>query len=160
MAPWQAATAAADLPPLPVALPARRKAAIALLPKAKPAPPSEGEVVNNTNVSGLPIVVEPITISVAKERHMLDTTTSYNEKPAWENIAEETGITIEWVELAAGTAAERVPLMLAGGDMPDVFWALLSDAQVLQNEVAAGCHRGFGRYLRSPLRGYLRAAGR
>ena len=96
--------------------------------------PSEGEVVNNTNVSGLPIVVEPITISVAKERHMLDTTTSYNEKPAWKNIAEETGITIEWVELAAGTAAERVPLMLAGGDMPDVFWALLSDAQVLQNE--------------------------
>ena len=82
----------------------------------------------------MPIVVEPITISVAKERHMLDTTTSYNEKPAWENIAEETGITIEWMELAAGTAAERVPLMLAGGDMPDVFWALLSDAQVLQNE--------------------------
>ena len=41
--------------------------------------PSEGEVVNNTNVTGLPIVVEPITISVAKERHMLDTTTSYNE---------------------------------------------------------------------------------
>lgn len=96
--------------------------------------PSEGEVVNNTNVTGLPIVVEPITISVAKERHMLDTTTSYNEKPAWKNITEETGITIEWVELAAGTAAERVPLMLAGGDMPDVFWALLSDAQVQQNE--------------------------
>src|SRR5699024_11313205 len=57
-----------------------------------------------SNVTGLPIVVEPITISVAKERHMLDTTTSYNEKPAWKNIAEETGITIEWVELAAGTA--------------------------------------------------------
>ena len=91
---------------------------------------------------------------------MLDTTTSYNEKPAWKNIAEETGITIEWVELAAGTAAERVPLMLAGGDMPDVFWALLSDAQVLQERRAAGCHRGFGRYLRTQLRGYLRPAGR
>ena len=71
--------------------------------------PSEGEVVNNTNVSRPAHRGRAITISVAKERHMLDTTTSYNEKPAWKNIAEETGITIEWVELAAGTAAERVP---------------------------------------------------
>lgn len=94
----------------------------------------QGEVVNGTNVSGLPIAAEPITISVAKERHMLDTTKSYNEKAAFIDVAENTGITIEWTELAAGTAAEKVPIMLAGGDMPDVFWALLSDAQVLQNE--------------------------
>lgn len=82
----------------------------------------------------LPIVNEPVTLNVVKERHMLDTTESYNEKAAWANITEETGITIEWTELAAGTAAERVPLMLSSGDLPDVFWAVLSDAQVLQNE--------------------------
>ena len=82
----------------------------------------------------LPIVNEPVTLNVVKERHMLDTTESYNEKAAWANITEETGITIEWTELAAGTAAERVPLMLSSGDLPDVFWAALSDAQVLQNE--------------------------
>lgn len=64
---------------------------------------------------------------------MLDTTKSYNEKASFKNITEETGLTLEFVELAAGTAAEKVPLMLAGGDMPDVFWALLSDAQILQN---------------------------
>ena len=82
----------------------------------------------------LPIVNEPVTLNVVKERHMLDTTESYNEKAAWANITEETGITIEWTELAAGTAAERIPLMLSSGDLPDVFWAALSDAQVLQNE--------------------------
>ena len=82
----------------------------------------------------LPIVNEPVTLNVVKERHMLDTTESYNEKAAWANITEETGITIEWTELAAGTAAERIPLMLSSGDLPDVFWAVLSDAQVLQNE--------------------------
>lgn len=93
------------------------------------------EVVNSTNPgTTLPIVTEPVTITVAKERHMLDTTKSYNEKASFKNITEETGITVEFIELAAGTSAEKVPLMLAGGDMPDVFWALLTDAQVLQNE--------------------------
>ena len=94
-----------------------------------------GEAVNGTNPGNvLPIVTEPVTLTIAKERHMLDTTKSYNEKASFKNITEETGLTLEFVELAAGTAAEKVPLMLAGGDMPDVFWALLSDAQMLQNE--------------------------
>ena len=80
-------------------------------------------------------MVEPITISVAKERTCWTPPPATTKSPRGKNIAEETGIiTIDWVELAAGTAAERVPLMLAGGDMPDVFWGLLSDAQVLQNE--------------------------
>lgn len=93
-----------------------------------------GEAVNGTNPGNvLPIVTEPVTLTIAKERHMLDTTKSYNEKDSFKNITEETGLTLEFVELAAGTAAEKVPLMLAGGDMPDVFWALLSDAQILQN---------------------------
>ena len=89
------------------------------------APEAGGEAVNGTNPGNeLPIV---------KERHMLDTTKNYNEKASFKNITEETGLTLEFVELAAGTAAEKVPLMLAGGDMPDVFWGLLSDAQILQN---------------------------
>lgn len=92
------------------------------------------EVVNSTNPgTELPIVTEPVTISIAKERHMLDTTTSYNEKAAFKNITEETGLTLEFIELAAGTAGEKVPLMLSGGDMPNVFWALISDSQILQN---------------------------
>lgn len=93
-----------------------------------------GEAVNGTNPGNvLPIVTEPVTLTIAKERHMLDTTKNYNEKASFKNITEETGLTLEFTELAAGTAAEKVPLMLAGGDMPDVFWALLSDAQILQN---------------------------
>lgn len=93
------------------------------------------EVVNSTNPGTiLPIVTEPVTLTIAKERHMLDTTKSYNEKASFKNITEETGLTLEFNELPAGTAAEKVPLMLAGGEMPDVFWGLLSDSQVLQNE--------------------------
>lgn len=94
-----------------------------------------GEVVNDTTPgTELPIVTTPVTISIAKERHMLDTTKSYNEKASFKNITEETGLTLEFVELAAGTAGEQVPLLLAGGNMPNVFWALLSDSQILQNE--------------------------
>lgn len=93
------------------------------------------EVVNDTNPGNdLPIVTKPVTITIAKERHMLDTTQNYHEKASFKNITEETGLTLEFTELAAGTAGEKVPLMLAGGDMPDVFWALLSDSQILQNE--------------------------
>lgn len=92
------------------------------------------EVVNDTNPgTELPIVTAPVTISIAKERHMLDTTKNYNEKASFKNFEEETGVTLEFVELAAGTAGEQVPLLLAGGNMPNVFWALLSDSQILQN---------------------------
>ena len=46
-----------------------------------------GEVVNDTNPgTELPIVTTPVTISIAKERHMLDTTKSYNEKASFKNI--------------------------------------------------------------------------
>ena len=65
---------------------------------------------NDTNPgTELPIVTTPVTISIAKERHMLDTTTSYNEKASFKNITEETGLTLEFIELAAGTAGEQVP---------------------------------------------------
>lgn len=64
---------------------------------------------------------------------MLDTTKNYNEKAAFKNFTEETGVTLDFVELAAGTSGEQVPLLLAGGNMPNVFWALLSDSQILQN---------------------------
>ncbi len=43
-----------------------------------PAETSEDGVTNTG--TKLPIVNEPVTITVAKERHMLDTTKSYNEK--------------------------------------------------------------------------------
>ena len=96
--------------------------------------PADVGVVNDTNPgTELPIVTAPVTISIVKERHMLDTTKNYNEKASFKNFEEETGVTLEFVELAAGTSGEQVPLLLAGGNMPNVFWALLSDAQILQN---------------------------
>ena len=85
-------------------------------------------------MSGLPIVKDPITIKVVKGRHMLDTTKSYNEKAAFVNAAAETGISVEWNELVAGTESEKVSIMLAGGDLPDVFWGQISNSQILQNE--------------------------
>lgn len=95
----------------------------------------EIEIVNGTYVTGLPIAAEDITLNILVERHTLDQTKSYSEKAAFKNVKEETGIDIEWTELAAGTASEKVPLMLAGGDLPDVFYGnILGNATIMQNE--------------------------
>lgn len=96
---------------------------------------SEPEIVNGTYVTGLPIAAEDITLNILVERHNLDQTQSYSEKPAFKNIKEETGITVEWTELAAGTSGEKVPLMLAGGDLPDVFFGnVLNNSTIMANE--------------------------
>lgn len=95
----------------------------------------EVEIVNGTYVTGLPIAAEDITLNILVERHTLDQTKSYSEKAAFANVKEETGIEIEWTELAAGTASEKVPLMLAGGDLPDIFYGnIIGNSSILQYE--------------------------
>lgn len=86
---------------------------------------------DNFNETGLPIVNEPITITVAVIRHENDATASFAEKFAMVRAAEETNIQIEWIEIMS-TNMERVPVMLAG-DLPDVFLGLLTDSQISQN---------------------------
>ena len=90
------------------------------------------ELVGNTYTTGLPIVKEPETLKIAVLRHNLDTTESFDEKPAFKDLEAETGIKIEWIEIPASTASERVSVMLAG-DLPDVFWGLLSDNDIVKN---------------------------
>lgn len=88
---------------------------------------------NNTYRTGLPIVKDPITLTIATVKNASDLSDSQNEKAAFRNILEETGIEIEWIELIAGTQAERVNLMLSGADMPDIFYGLLNTSLITQS---------------------------
>lgn len=95
----------------------------------------EVEIVNGTYVTGLPIAAEDITLQICVERHSYDQTKSYSEKAAFKNVFEETGIQLDWMELAAGTASEKVPLMLASDDLPDVFYGnFVGDTTIMQYE--------------------------
>ncbi len=85
----------------------------------------------NFNETGLPIVNEPITLTVAVLRHENDASESYAEKYAIIEAEKATNIHIEWIEIT-GATAERVGVMLAG-DLPDIFLGPLTDAQIALN---------------------------
>lgn len=85
--------------------------------------------------TGIPVVEEPYTMTVCYERASQDLGKDVNEdKWAIHKASEDTGITIEWDILASGTSSEKVPIMLAGGDLPDVFFQLIGSNQILQYE--------------------------
>lgn len=47
-------------------------------------------------------------------------------------LTEKTGLEFEWVVIPSAGAVEKVNLMLASGDLPDVFYNCISDAMVIQ----------------------------
>ena len=54
-------------------------------------------------------------------------------KPMHQKAADELGYDIEWMPvLEGGAEADRMSTMLAG-DLPDVFWGLLSENQIIDN---------------------------
>lgn len=46
---------------------------------------------------------------------------SYEENPAYQKVQENTGVDIEFIHPAAGTATEAFDLMLASGELPDLI---------------------------------------
>ena len=105
------------------------------------APEATEEVTENgvdaegVHVEGLPVVDEPWTLHVCMEKQQQDLGTNISEdKWAAKTAIERTNVQLEWNELASGTASEQIPIMLAGGDLPDVFFRLLNASQILQYE--------------------------
>ncbi len=100
------------------------------------APATEGRTLGDNGVyyGGYPSVDEPVTISVCHERAAQTLEEDENNKWAVKNATETTGIALEWNNLASGTSGEQIPIMLAGGDLPDVFFELMSNSYILQYE--------------------------
>jgi putative aldouronate transport system substrate-binding protein len=55
-----------------------------------------------------------------------------NENLWMKKAMEDTGIQIEWITVPSSSAAERIQLMLASNDLPDVFWNGIERSHVLQ----------------------------
>ncbi len=84
-----------------------------------------------TESGTLPIVTEPITLTIAVTRHASDATENFNQKAFAMKAEEETGIHINWIEISSN-ANEKVAVLLAG-EAPDVFMGCLTDAQIVDN---------------------------
>lgn len=78
---------------------------------------------------------EKVSLTIAVEKHSADMTggdfTQYKLK--LQEIVDELGYDITWLPVTSGdSASEQIAVMLAG-DLPDVFWGLLKDSQIIDN---------------------------
>lgn len=94
---------------------------------------SEGRAMEgNLYLEGLPIVKEKETYKIAALKHPMDTG-KFADKHAVKKTEEATNIAIEWLEIPSTNFGEKVNIMFASGDTPDMIIGGLSTQQVVQN---------------------------
>ncbi len=91
--------------------------------------------VGNTNTTGLPIAIEPISYTVMNQKTSSDKSGGQNDKDIMTLSTEGTNISIEWTETTEASFQDTLNLMLATGDgMPDgILTGSMSEAQVTEN---------------------------
>jgi len=89
----------------------------------------DNEMLGNMYLTGLPIVKEPVTLTVAVTRASHQG--PYSEMKLLKDLEKETNVYIEWREFTEDAAAEQINLMFASADYPDVMWRLVTDEQQL-----------------------------
>jgi putative aldouronate transport system substrate-binding protein len=84
------------------------------------------------NETGFPIVNEPLTLRVITYKNPI--TKDYPELPVFQELEKKTGIIINW-EYAGPDWSTNKPLVLASGDLPDLFLGstTLSEADITGN---------------------------
>lgn len=87
---------------------------------------------SNLNTTGLPIVNEPITLKVAVVKSNLSKV-DIAQKEVIKDLESKTNIKVEWQEIPEDVAQEKVNLMLASGDLPDVLIGLVQEDQLAAN---------------------------
>jgi putative aldouronate transport system substrate-binding protein len=72
------------------------------------------------NVTGFPIVKEPITLKAMVSVHSLQG--DYSQIMVWKEYEKMTGIKIEWEQVPQANITEKRNLALASGEYPDMFY--------------------------------------
>jgi putative aldouronate transport system substrate-binding protein len=86
------------------------------------------------NETGFPIVNQPYTLKAIAYKH--DKTQDLNSLKLFQDLEKQTGVHIEWEYTSQGSDwATQKPLILASGDLPDIFFArtTLNESDVLSN---------------------------
>lgn len=82
--------------------------------------------------SGYPIVEEPVTLRVLVSKHSL--TDPFPELKVFQDLEEKTNIKIEWEYAEGEDWKTQKPLLLASGDLPDIFMGnALLETDVINN---------------------------
>ncbi len=86
------------------------------------------------NETGYPIVKDTSAIPAIKVYKSINELEpeNPNENVWMKQASEDTGVTFEWTTVPDQSSAERVQMMLATNDLPDVFWNGVGKEQVLQ----------------------------
>ena len=90
----------------------------------------EPELVNNTYKTGYPVVAEPISLDVAVIR--VAHQGPYEEMGLVIQMEELTGIDLNFIEMPADVCLEKISLMFASQDFPDILWRGPNDQQIME----------------------------
>ena len=91
---------------------------------------SSGEGLALLNETGLPIAKEEVTLEVAVQKapHV----TNFEKMPMLQELEEKTNVKIKWRELPSDSFNEKVNLMIASADFPDIMWRKLNELQLTE----------------------------
>lgn len=80
--------------------------------------PSEN---SNLNKTGLPIVKDKVTLKLVNRKASL--APNYGEMELFKRLEQSTNVHIEWADIPDSDYKDKKNLILAGGDLPDAFYA-------------------------------------
>lgn len=84
------------------------------------------------STAGAPLIDEEVTITIAVQRDANDQAATMDDKPFVQYLLDGTNVTFEWIDLIADIDT-KVSVLLAGGDMPDMFWGGINSSIIDAN---------------------------
>lgn len=77
----------------------------------------------NLNDSGMPIVKKPLKLDFFTGKSLTNVNADWNDLFIWNKYKDMTNIDINWTQVPGDSLDEKRNLALAGGNLPDVFYA-------------------------------------
>lgn len=91
-----------------------------------------GNIAEQLNLEGLPIVEKQVTLKVAATRGS-NMVVPYSDMPVLKEFEEKTNVKIQWEEIDSSAKAEKINLMFSSNTLPDVFYGgMLTDEQLVK----------------------------
>jgi putative aldouronate transport system substrate-binding protein len=82
------------------------------------------------NATGYPVVTKPFSFTAVQMRRTLHG--PYDKMEVLQEMEKKTGIHVEWIEIPEASFRERINLLLAGNDLPDVFMTGPTDSDIVR----------------------------